>query len=67
MKYNEFKVVVKQVSGCYDNTMILETYDGYFVVGTEFDKVGIRPYACSREYRTIKGAETFAQKKYKAA
>ena len=64
-KMKEAKVVVKQIEGCEQGIMVVED-NGFYYVGMKFLKIGVQRFACSPQYRTIKGAESFARKRYAA-
>ena len=61
----EAKVIVNKIEGCQEGILIVEE-GGFYYAGMRFDKIGVQRFACSPSYRTIKGAESFARKRYAA-
>jgi hypothetical protein len=61
----EAKIIVNQIEGCQEGIMVVED-EGFYYVGMRFLVIGVQRFACSPSYRTIKGAERFARKRYAA-
>ena len=62
---SEAKIIIKNIEGCQKEIMIVEV-DGLYYVGAKFDKIGVQRFRYSPSYKTVKGAERYARKRYAA-